>query len=195
MREILVTENPDHSKGQISFEERELQLKEQEQKEAEARKREKNSPFTRWTQFNNDHTKEMMTLARNNPAAMTLLLFLVDQMDNKNAVVCSMQVLTEALGYSRRTISSSVKYLKDNGFVAVLKSGTTNVYTINDKVWWKSWGNNRQYSKFPANVVLAKSEQIEDDFKVDTEKLKVIKGIAKKKQTADNEIDPGEIEG
>ncbi len=143
----------------MTFEERERDLREQEKREEEARQREKNSPFGRWTQYNNEHTKEMMFLALKHPKAHAILLFLVDQMDTYNAVMCSNKVLQEILGVSRQTISASIKVLKDNGFIAVLKSGTSNVYAINDSVYWKSWGNKKQYSKFPANVVLALSEQ------------------------------------
>ena len=180
MNYTTVCENPNPLKGEISFEERAKQLEAKQKAEQEQKKREKHSPFTRWTQFNNEATREMIALTKKNPPAMALLLFLVDQMDNYNAVVCSMQVLTEALGYSRKTLSLSVKFLKSNGFIAVFKSGTSNVYTINDKVWWKSWGSNQKYSKFPANVVLAQSEQLGgEEYKVDAEKIKMIKEIKK----------------
>jgi len=43
--------------------------------------------------------------------------------------------------------------------IAVLKSGTSNVYAINDSIAWNSWGTNVKYSKFPANVVLSIEEQ------------------------------------
>jgi len=145
-----------------SFDERKRELEEQEKREEEARRREKNSPFGRWTQYNNEHTKEMMWLALKHPKAHAILLFLVDQMDNYNAVICSMQVLQEVLGIGRTTASNAVKVLKENGFIAVLKSGTSNVYAINDSVYWKSWGNKKEYSKFPANVVLALTEQEKD---------------------------------
>ena len=146
----------------MTFDERASQLDEQEKKEVEKRKREKNSPFGRWTQYNNEHTKEMMWLALKHPKAQAILLFLVDQMDNFNAVMCSYTVLQEVLGIGRTTASTAIKILKDNGFIAVLKSGTSNIYAINDSVYWKSWGNKKQYSKFPANVVLALSEQDKD---------------------------------
>lgn len=163
----------------VTFEEREAQLQAQEAAEAEARKREKQSPFSRWTQFNNEHTKELMTLAIKYPKAHAILYFLVDQMDNYNACMCSTTVMEEVLGCSRQTISKNIKVLKDLGFLAVLKSGNANVYTINDKVYWKSWGNNRKYSKFPANVVLALSEQ-DEDYQIsfadlETEKVKTVK--------------------
>lgn len=163
----------------MNFEEREKDLKAQEEARQKAEKREKNSPFSRWSQFNLEHTRELMWLAVKHPKAHAVLYFLVDQMDEYNAVMCSAQVLQEVLEVSRQTISKSIKVLKDNGFIAVLKSGNANVYTINDSVYWKSWGNNKKYSKFPANVVLAMSEQEEayqmslfDDLK--TEKVKTV---------------------
>lgn len=163
MRTITVTDKPNIlNPNSVSFEEREHQLKEQEKAAEAARKREKQSPFSRWTQFNNEHTKELMMLAMKYPKAHAILYFLVDQMDNYNACICSATVMQEVLGVSRQTISKNIKILKDLGFLAVFKSGNANVYTINDKVYWKSWGNNRQYSKFPANVVLAMSEQDEE---------------------------------
>lgn len=160
MRAMTVSTAPKiHSSNSVSFEERDRQLDEAQKAEEEARKREKNSPFSRWTQYNNEHTKELMWLALNHPKAHAILLFLVDQMDEYNAVMCSYQVLQEIMNISDSTVKRSIRVLKDNGFIAVLKSGTSNVYAVNDSVYWKSWGNNKRYSKFPANVVLALSEQ------------------------------------
>lgn len=135
------------------------QLDEQEKKEKEEKEREKQSAFSRWTQFNLEHTKKLMWLAVKHPKAHAILYFLVDQMDQYNAVMCSYKVLEEVLEISTPTVTRNIKVLKDNGFIQVLKSGTSNVYTINDSVYWKSWGNNRRYSKFPANVVLSATEQ------------------------------------
>lgn len=154
---ILNKLNPNH----ITFEEREKDLEMQSKSEEERRKREKHSPFSRWYQFNLEHTKELMWLALKHSKAHAILYFLVDQMDEYNAVMCSYQVLQEILEVGQATIARNIKVLKDNGFISILKSGTSNVYAINDSVYWKSWGNNRKYSKFPANVVLALSEQDE----------------------------------
>lgn len=170
METIKVTEKRKNGTNNMTFDEREEYIKEQEKKEEEARKRDKNSPFGRWTQYNNEHTKEMMFLALKHPKAHAILLFLVDQMDNYNAVMCSNKVLQEVLGISRQTISLSIKVLKENGFIAVLKSGTSNVYAINDSIYWKSWGNKKQYSKFPANVVLGLSEQ-EENYQISFEQI------------------------
>ena len=155
----------------VSFEERKRQIEIEKKVENELRKREKNSPFSRWTQFNNEHTKELMLLAIKYPKAHAILYFLVDQMDNYNACICSTIVIQEVLGVSRQTISKNIKILKDLGFLAVFKSGNANVYTVNDKVYWKSWRNNRQYSKFPANIVLAMFEQ-DEQYQINFKDLK-----------------------
>lgn len=167
---LISSENNILDRNSMTFDEREAELKKQE----EIEKREKNSPFSRWTQYNNEHTKEMMWLALKHPKAHAILLFLVDQMDNYNAVMCSYKVLQEVLEVSKDTIRLNIKILKDNGYIAVLKSGTSNVYAINDSVYWKSWGNKKQYSKFPANIVLALTEQ-EEAIQNMHKKLEVVK--------------------
>jgi len=103
-----------------------------------------------------------MWLAIKHPKAHAILYFLIDQMDEYNAVMCSYKVLEEVIGVGQATIARNIKVLKEHGFIVALKSGSSNVYAINDTIYWKSWGNNRKYSKFPANVVLALSEQDEN---------------------------------
>jgi Fe2+ or Zn2+ uptake regulation protein len=187
---MLVTNEKDiFNPNVVSFEERQKQLEDEEKKEQERREREKGSPFSRWTQFNNEHTKEMMWLAIKHPKAHAILYFLIDQMDAYNAVMCSYKVLEEVLNVGHATIARNLKILKESGFIAILKSGTSNVFTINDKIYWKSWGNNRKYSKFPANVVLALSEQ-EEEYRITFEDLKT----TKHKEVMKNENDIADSE-
>jgi DNA-binding transcriptional ArsR family regulator len=172
---VLVTENKDIFNPKIvNFDERQKQLVEEEQKEQERREREKGSPFNRWAQFNLEHSKELMWLAMKHPKAHSVLYFLVDHMDEYNAVMCSYKVLEEVFGASKATITRAIRTLKNCGLIAVLKSGTSNVYAINDKFFWKSWGSNRKYSKFPANIVLTLSEQ-EEDYQISFSDLKTTK--------------------
>ena len=177
--------------NQLSFEERLAQLEKNKKKELERLQREKNSPFSRWTQFNNEHTKELMWLAIKHPKAHAILYFLIDQMDEYNAVMCSYKVLEEVLGVGHATIARNLKVLKENGFIAILKSGTSNVFTINDSIYWKSWGNNKKYSKFPANVVLALSEQ-EENYQVSLEDLKAMKHKEVVKRPVKKDVTDGE---
>jgi DNA-binding transcriptional ArsR family regulator len=131
-------------------------------REDEKREREnKKSPFRDFYQVNKEHTDDLMWLLNENPNSYKILLFLFDHMDKYNAVMCSYQVLQEALTISRATASRAIKLLKDHGFIHVYKSGTSNVYVTNPDLVWNSWGNNRQYCEFPANIVLSASEQEE----------------------------------
>lgn len=174
MSELYVNRNKDVlNQNNVSFEERLNQLEKEDRRRAEAEKRDKQSPYKNWYQFNLDHNKDMMWLAKNAPKAHLILLFLLEQMDSYNAVVCSYQVICEALDMGRTTASQAIKLLKEKGFVAVLKSGTSNVYVVNDDLAWKSWGKNKKYSKFPANVILAASENTEH-IPITTDKLKTL---------------------
>lgn len=119
------------------------------------------SPFTHWTQLNNEHTRDLMTLAINYPRAHAVLYFLVDQMDNMNAIVVSINTIAELMGVTRQTISQAIKVLKQTNFITVNKTGSSYVYSINDSVFWKSHQKNRQYSKFSAQVIISEEEQEE----------------------------------
>ena len=142
-----------------TFDERERELAEIEKREAQARKRERNSPYGRFIQFNCEQLANLRILARNYPNAHIVFLFLVDEMDMYNAVVCSYKVLQEALGMSRATVARAIKALKDTNFIAVYKSGTTSLYTVNKTVAWRSWGTNYKYAKFDAKVLISETEQ------------------------------------
>lgn len=155
-----VLANPKNA-NEISFEQRASDLKDQEQKEQEELKQQRKSPFSRFYQVNKDNSEYLRSCLRENPKALELLFFIFDHMDKYNAVICSYQVFQEALGMSKATIQRSIKYLKDNGFVYIYKTGTSNVYVANKDLVWNSWGNNIDYCEFPANIVLSRSEQEE----------------------------------
>ncbi|MGL5647181.1 MAG: helix-turn-helix transcriptional regulator [Clostridium sp.] len=119
------------------------------------------SKFKNFYQINKEHSNKLIALAMKNPKAHGLLLFILDNMDGLNALQCSSVVFQEALGMSRTTIYRLIKFLEENGFIAILKSGTNNVYVVNDDLAWSSWGNNKKYCKFPATVILSGSENSE----------------------------------
>jgi DNA-binding transcriptional ArsR family regulator len=188
MKSVLISDKADIFSSSLTFEERTQQLKEEERRQEAEKQREKNSPFSRWTQFNNEHTRELMWLTLKHPKAHAILLFLIDQMDNYNAVMCSYRVLEEVINVGQATIARNIKVLKDNGFIAVLKSGTSNVYAVNHEIYWKSWGNNRKYSKFPANIVLTLSEQ-EATYQAKIEGLEIVKQKERREpETHESEI-------
>ena len=112
-------------------------------------------------QLYRDHIDDVAKLARDNGKAYDLFMLLVKHMDGTNALAVSNIALSELLQVTTRTVQRAVKYLKDNGWVCVLKSGTSNVYIVNPDVALTSYGNQKQYCKFQANVLLSSSENAE----------------------------------
>lgn len=147
--------------SEISFAERAKELDELEQEKIENIRKARKSPFSNFYQVNKDNSIYLRNCLSENPKALELLFFIFDHMDRYNAVMCSYKVFQEALGISPKTIQRSIKYLKDNGFISILKSGTSNVYVVNPDLVWNSWGNNVQYCEFPANVIISATEQEE----------------------------------
>jgi len=143
----------------FTFMERAKDLQIQEEDEQIQRKRTQRSPFGNWCQWNLDQTKNAMALVNKNPQSYRILLFFVEQMDNYNALICSYDVICEALDISQSTAKRAIKVLRDHNFIDIYKSGTTNVYTINKQLVWKSWGTNYKYAKFSANMIIAEREQ------------------------------------
>ena len=154
----------------------------------EEKKRAKKSPYKNFTQVNKDYWKAEDWLMVKSLIAYRIFKFLVTNMDEYNAVICSYKVLQETFNVSQVTVARAVKLLKEKGYIAVFKSGTSNVYALNDKIVWNSWGTNYQYSKFPANVILSISEQ-ENQTKIRASKHKTIniKEEGKKKELVENE--------
>ncbi len=114
-----------------------------------------------FVQLYRNHIDDIARLAGENYSAYKLFMLLIKHMDGTNALAASNTALSEILGMSTRTIQRAVKYLKDGGWISVLKSGTSNVYAVNHDIVWTSYGNQKSYSKFKANVLLSSSENAE----------------------------------
>lgn len=112
-------------------------------------------------QLYRDHVDDIAKLAGENYTAYKLLMLLCKHMDGTNALCVSRVALSEILKCTEKTVSRAVKYLKENGWICVLKSGTSNVYIVNPEVAWTSYGNQKQYCKFQANILLSSSENAE----------------------------------
>lgn len=159
--------------NEISFEQRLNDIKELEKEEERQLKNIHKSPFSRFYQVNKDNSDYLRSCLKENPKALELLFFIFDHMDKYNAVICSYKVFQEALGMSKATVQRAIRYLKENGFLYVYKSGTSNVYVANKNLVWNSWGNNVEYCEFPANIVLSKSEQ-EENSKIYDKKISTV---------------------
>lgn len=123
-----------------------------------ANKKRENRDFV---QFYRGYMDELPKLARSNATAFDLFILLTKHMDGTNALCVSNVALSELMGITTRTVQRAVKYLKDNGWIDVLKSGTANVYIVNPDVAWTSYDNQKKYCKFNSTVLLSSSENAE----------------------------------
>lgn len=111
-------------------------------------------------QIYRSHIDNLSILARYG-TAFDLFVLLIKHMDGQNALSVSYVTLEEIMGVSRTTISRAVKYLKENGFLEVLKNGNSNVYIVNPELAWTSYDNQKKYCKFTSNVLLSQTENAE----------------------------------
>lgn len=156
----------------------------------------KKSPYRKWIQMNNDeHAREADDwLIANSPAAYRIFRFLVANMDNYNAVICSYKVMQEKFGYGQATVARAVKLLKDHKYIQIAKSGTSNVYMINKHLYWNSWGTNFAYAEFDAKVIISASEQDDDiQTKIKTE-IKRRQEVVQSPPTFREKIEQGQEE-
>ncbi|QBY45932.1 replication/maintenance protein RepL (plasmid) [Arsenophonus nasoniae] len=109
-------------------------------------------------QFSEKNIGAVREIFKKNTVSGDIFLFLTEFMNKNNAVVCSHRVLEEVTGKKRTTVSLAIKCLKDNGFITILKMGTSNVYVLNPHVVWRAWRTNKAYCKFEGPILLSKSE-------------------------------------
>lgn len=179
-KETVVKESRDSlSPNAQTFEERKQQLNDIDEIEKRRLKEKTNSPFSNFLQINNSDEafEREHWLITNNATAYKLWRFLAKHMDNYNAVMVSYQVLTEVFEVSRTTIYRAIKFLEDNKYIKITKSGTSNVYALDDSLVWKSWGKNKKYSKFSANIIVSETEQdeqIQKEIKIKTQNQRSI---------------------
>ena len=110
-------------------------------------------------QINSEIPAYIAKFYKMNPHALDILLFLVNHMDGTNAVICSQVLLMDFFGLSRSTVVKCIQDLKEHGLICIAKTGSSNVYYLNDDLNWTSYDTNHKHCKFLANVILSYSEQ------------------------------------
>ena len=101
----------------------------------------------------------LVNLQKTDAKAGALLMFLMQHMDRENALIVSIETMSEILEWSPATIYRKLKVLRDNNFLTSQRTGNSSIYFINSNVAWTTYGNKKQYAKFKANVLISKSEQ------------------------------------
>ena len=103
---------------------------------------------------------KLAILAREQPLANAIFITFIDEMnEDTNAIIVSYEALMELLNKKRTSIYNAIKYLKENGFIEILKSGNMNVYCINAQFVWSKSQDKIHSAKFNATVFVTKKEQ------------------------------------
>jgi hypothetical protein len=130
------------------------EIKKNEEKEA---KNKKNSNFV---QIEKRALKELRGLIDRNPTAAKVLTIIAEKMNRQNALVCSYDTLSKITNLSRATLSRTIKVLKNEHWIQVVKVGTANAYVVNSRVFWQSYGD-KKMTAFNAAIMASSDEQEE----------------------------------
>lgn len=150
-----------------------LELDKDEEKEKEEQENlRKNHNFI---QLYKDHMPELRWLMSNHGFANNLLFFILEHMDNRNALACSYTVFEDYFEKSRSTLYRSLKILEENGFIDVLKMGTSNVYLVNENLAWTDKNTNKKYSKYDGKILVSKKENKDYQYRNQFDRLKSLK--------------------
>ena len=122
-----------------------------------------------------DHMPELRWLMKKSGIASGIFNFIMEHMDSRNALCCSYAVFMDYFEISKPTVTRAIKLLKDNGFIDVLKSGTSNVYVVNTEVAWTSWNNSKQYCQFDGKILVSRKENKDYYYRSQFDKFKELR--------------------
>lgn len=141
-------------------------------KENEYEKRKKNHNFI---QLYRDNMPELRWLMSNHSFASSLLFFILEHMDNRNALACSYSVFEDYFGKSRSTVYRAIKLLEENGFLDVLKMGTSNVYVINENLAWSDSNDKKKFAKYDGKILVSKKENKDYEYQSQFDRFKALR--------------------
>jgi predicted urease superfamily metal-dependent hydrolase len=110
-------------------------------------------------QLYKDNIQLISQMAAERPAALRIFLWIAQLMDDKNALATSQTAISEALNLHRNTVTQAIAYLKEKKVMAILKTGSSHVYVLNNEIVWQDLSEAKKYALFTAKIYLAKSEQ------------------------------------
>ena len=152
---------------------RQQEIKEDELKENE--EYEKSKKNRNFVQLYRDNMPELRWLMAKSGIASSILFFILEHMDNKNALACSYSVFEDYFEVSRTTIYRAIKLLEENGFIDVLKMGTSNVYVVNTDVAWSSWENQKQFAQFEGKMLVSRKENKDYQYRSKFDRFKALR--------------------
>ncbi|MHA2920855.1 replication/maintenance protein RepL [Bacillus cereus] len=141
-------------------------------KKNEYEERKKNYNFI---QLYRNNMPELRWLMSNHSFASSLLFFILEHMDNRNALACSYSVFEDYFGKSRSTVYRAIKLLEENGFLDVLKMGTSNVYVINENLAWSDSNDKKKFAKYDGKILVSKKENKDYEYQSQFDRFKALR--------------------
>jgi DNA-binding MarR family transcriptional regulator len=89
--------------------------------------------------MNYSYFDELLKASKDSPVGLRLMLYFFKYMDESNNLVCSNNILADEMKCSPSTITKAVRFLKENSFVEVKKSGTTNMFHVSENLALKHY--------------------------------------------------------
>jgi uncharacterized protein (DUF952 family) len=114
-----------------------------------------------FAQFYDDQLDLIILMIKENPTALTIFLWIIKFMDDRNALVASQQSIADALKLHKNTVYLAVKYLKEKKALVVLRSSNTNIFAINAQIVWRDSVDAKKFAHFDAKVYISEFEQQE----------------------------------
>lgn len=150
-----------------------LEINEAEEKEVQ--KHEEETKNHNFIQLYRENMAEVRWLMANHKFASSLLFFILEHMDNRNALACSYTVFEDYFEKSRTTVYRGIKTLQDNGFVDVLKMGTSNVYVVNENLAWSDRNDLKKYVKYDGKILVSRKDNKDYEYRSRFDKLKTLR--------------------
>ena len=119
-----------------------------------------------------NYMPEIRWLINKSGKASNILNFIMEHMDDQNVLMCSYKVFQDYFEISHATVARCIKLLSDNGFIDVLKSGTSNVYVVNKEIVWH---HENEYCKFNGNILISINENKDYEYISQSDRLKALR--------------------
>jgi len=147
----------------------------QEQEEEVQKQKEQKDRNTNFVQLYRDNMPEIRWLMTNHGFASSVLFFILEHMDTRNALACSYEVFIDYFSKSRMTIYRAIKLLQENGFIDVLKMGSSNVYIVNSDLAWTDYNSHKKFAKYDGKILVSKKENKDYQYRSQFDRFKALR--------------------
>lgn len=143
---------------------------EEQQKQIEEKRKNYN-----FIQLYRDHMPEMRWLMTNHQFASSILFFILEHMDNRNALACSYSIFEDYFKKHKTTIYRNLKILEENGFIDILKMGNSNVYVVNEDLAWSDSNDKKKFAKYDGKILVSKKENKDYEYQSQFDRFKALR--------------------